>query len=85
MTRSWDAMIRSSLARGTLSRREPRLSSAVFAEQFIGPLDMIGVEWGVGLSKVVDVIVVPGILIASIDQGLEIERDVLICLTKRNV
>ena len=66
-----------------LSRRKPWLPSTVIVEQIISPSGMLGVERRVRLLKVVDVVVVASFLITSIDQGLKVERDVLIRLTKR--
>jgi hypothetical protein len=69
---------------GAVTRRKPRLPSTVFAEQIIGPLGMIGVERRVRLLKVVDVVVVASFFVASIDQGLEVECDIMIGLTERD-
>jgi hypothetical protein len=65
-------------------QRELDLPATVFAKQGIGPLGMFFIERGVGLFTVVDVVVVPSFLVTLFDQGLEVERDVMIRLTKRN-
>jgi hypothetical protein len=56
----------------------------MFAKQGIRPLGMILIERRVGLFTIVDVVVVASFLVTPADQGLEIERDVLIRLAKRN-
>jgi hypothetical protein len=45
---------------------------------------MLGVERRVRFLKVVDVVVVASFLVASIDLGLKVEREIMIRLSKRN-
>jgi hypothetical protein len=65
-------------------QRDLDLAATVLAKQGIGPLGMFFIERGVGLFTVVDVVVVPSFLVTLFNQGLKIERDVMIRLTKRN-
>ena len=69
---------------GAVTRRKPRLPSTVIAEQIIGPSGMIGVERRARLLKVVDIVVVASFFVASIDQGVKVEHDVMIGLTERD-
>ena len=66
------------------NQRDLDLPATVFAKQGIGPLGMFFIERGVGLFAVVDVVVVPSFVVTLFNQGLKLERDVMIGLTKRN-
>ncbi len=61
-----------------------RLAETLLAEQGVGPGDIVAFQRWVGLLGVVDIFDVSSFVDALIQDGLEIERDVVIALSERN-